>query len=243
MRLKPRYNAEVNQWWMCDAGRYGYKFIDKERLLSPQKKEGIIFKEGSWDEILEALAKRIELFLQKNKKSALGVCLSPQLANEDLAVAKKFFEETLGVSTIALLSPFPKGDEDDFLIKSDKNPNTQGALALGVSKVSFEEMVKGIEGGKVKGLYLFGQDFVTLVGAGKGKELLGKLEFVIFEGSNENRTTPLAHYVLPAAVYAEKNGTFTNHTGRVQRFSKALEPLGNSLPDAEILQRLTGMLS
>ena len=241
MRLKPRYNPDVNQWWMCDAGRYGYKWIDQDRLLKPTQKEWNKPNEASWDEILEALAKRLEMLLKKDK-GALGVLLSPQLANEDLSVAKRFFGETLGIPNAALLSPFPKGDEDDFLIQSDKNPNTQGALALGISKVSFEDIMKGIEGGKVKGLYLFGQDLATLVGPGKWKELFGKLELVIFEGSNENKTTPSAHYVLPAAVYAERDGTFTNFSGRVQEFRKALDPLGSALPDAEILRRLAGKM-
>jgi len=35
-RLKPRFNAEVNQWWLCDAGRYGFRWIDDDsRLTAP----------------------------------------------------------------------------------------------------------------------------------------------------------------------------------------------------------------
>jgi len=241
MRLKPRYNADVNQWWMCDAGRYGYKFIDAARILTPRRREGAILKEEPWENVLASAASSIATLFKRHEKSALGVLLSPQLSNEDLFVAKKFFEEELGTPNVSVLSPSPAGDEDNFLIKSDKNPNTQGALAMGVSKISFDEVVKGIERGKIKGLYLFGQDFVTLLGA-KGKELLGKLELVVFQGSNENQTTAVAHDVLPAATYAEKDGTFTNHAGRVQRFWKALEPLGDSLTDAEILQRLSKKL-
>lgn len=238
MRLKPRYHAEVNQWWMCDAGRYGYKFIDKERLLRPKQKEEAAFKEGSWDEILEALASSIASLFERYEQNALGICLSPQLANEDLFMAKKFLEEQLGLPNITLLSPTPEGDEDTFLIKRDKNPNARGAGAMELTKVPFEEILQSIQKGKIKGLYLFGQDLVSLLGEDKTGEIFGKLELIVFQGSNSSRTSELAHYCLPSATYAEKEGTFTNHAGRVQRFWKALEPLGDALPDAEILRRL-----
>lgn len=238
MRLKPRYNAEVNQWWMCDAGRYGYKFIDKDRILIPERREGSLFKEEEWEKLLGSLASSIAALFERYEQNALGICLSPQLSNEDLFMAKKFFEEQLGLPQITVLSPSPEGDQDDFLIKSDKNPNTRGALALGLSKVSFEEIIQRIQKGKIKGLYLFGQDLLALLGESKAKEIFGKLELIIFQGSNQNATSKLAHVVLPSATYAEKDGTFTNHAGRVQRFWKALEPLGQSLPDGEILRRL-----
>ncbi|MCK5123600.1 MAG: molybdopterin-dependent oxidoreductase, partial [Dehalococcoidia bacterium] len=51
-------------------------------------------------------------------------------------------------------------------------------------------------------------------------------------------TAKLANVVLPAASFAEKDGTFTNFEGRVQRVQKAISPLGESLPDWEIILRL-----
>jgi predicted molibdopterin-dependent oxidoreductase YjgC len=51
-------------------------------------------------------------------------------------------------------------------------------------------------------------------------------------------TAKLATVVLPAASFAEKEGTFTNFEGRVQRVRKAIEPLGSSLPDWEIILQL-----
>jgi formate dehydrogenase major subunit len=44
--------------------------------------------------------------------------------------------------------------------------------------------------------------------------------------------------VLPSAAYAEREGTFTNFQGRVQRFRAAIEPLGEALPDWRVLARL-----
>jgi predicted molibdopterin-dependent oxidoreductase YjgC len=51
-------------------------------------------------------------------------------------------------------------------------------------------------------------------------------------------TAKLATVVLPAASFAEKEGTFTNFEGRVNRVQKAIEPVGESLPDWEIILRL-----
>jgi predicted molibdopterin-dependent oxidoreductase YjgC len=55
-------------------------------------------------------------------------------------------------------------------------------------------------------------------------------------------TARLASVVLPAASFAEKEGTFTNFEGRIQRVRKAIEPAGDSLPDGEIVRRLAGMM-
>jgi predicted molibdopterin-dependent oxidoreductase YjgC len=61
---------------------------------------------------------------------------------------------------------------------------------------------------------------------------------VIFTGSNANATSARAHLVLPSAAWVERDGTFTNFEGRVQRFRPALAPLGESLPAWDILGRL-----
>ena len=57
----------------------------------------------------------------------------------------------------------------------------------------------------------------------------------IFQGSNENGTSRYAHWVLPSAVYVEKDGTFVNCQNRIQRIGKVFEPLKGSRPDWEIL--------
>ena len=64
------------------------------------------------------------------------------------------------------------------------------------------------------------------------------MECVVFQGSWDQPTAALADIQLPAAVYAEKEGTFTNIQGRVQRFQAAVPPIGASLPDLDILSRL-----
>jgi predicted molibdopterin-dependent oxidoreductase YjgC len=94
--------------------------------------------------------------------------------------------------------------------------------------------------GQYEGAVVFGQDLLILVGAGfkPAPTTFESLKWTVFIGSNQNLTSESATYVLPSATYAEKNGTFTNFEGRVQKFTKAFEPLGESLPEWVILQEL-----
>ena len=60
---------------------------------------------------------------------------------------------------------------------------------------------------------------------------LAGAETVVFQGPNANATSAGAHLVLPSAAYVERDGTFTNFEGRVQRFRPAMAPLGEARPD------------
>jgi len=70
------------------------------------------------------------------------------------------------------------------------------------------------------------------------RDALASLEFLAVADMFPTETAKLATVVLPAASFAEKEGTFTNFEGRVQRVGKAIEPLGDSLPDWEIVLKL-----
>ena len=65
---------------------------------------------------------------------------------------------------------------------------------------------------------------------------------MIFIGTNDNTTSAAAHLVLPSAIYAEKDGTFTNVDGRVQRIQAALAPWGEAKPEWLILTELAARL-
>lgn len=240
MRLKPRENPGVNQWWICDAGRYGYKFIDENRIEKPSTRKGRA--DIGWDAILNQAASLIH-----DAEKPIGVFLSPQLSNEELFLARKLFVEAFKTSSpfqVFLLSPNLEGDQDNFLIRADKNPNSRGAALLGFSYDSegISVFLKGCEAGKMEGAILFGQDLLSRLEARKVEPALNSLKWTIFIGSNQNLTSESAALVLPSATYAEKNGTFTNFEGRVQRFKKAFEPIGESLAEWMILTELARRL-
>ena len=64
----------------------------------------------------------------------------------------------------------------------------------------------------------------------------------MFSGTNENATADMAHWVLPSAAYVEKDGTFVNYNGRVQRIGRAFPPLADSREDWRILLALSALM-
>lgn len=239
MRLKPRYNAEVNQWWMCDAGRYGYQSIDHDRLARVQVKSNGSFQPCTWERGVDLLADAITRLRDGRQLDQMGVALSSQLTNEDLFAAKRVFGE-LGVTQIIFQRP-PSGDSDTLLLQADKSPNANGARALGITEGAESLIAKAVQK-QLRLLMVFTQDLSVVVDRARWEQATQQLEQLVFIGTNDNPTARLAHLVLPSAIYAEKEGTFTNFEGRVQRIHAALEPWGEAKPEWEILSLLAAKL-
>ncbi len=245
IRLKPRFNAEVNQWWMCDEGRYGSRFIDDpSRLIQPSVKTGGGFTEVSWAGALQLAAEKLGQALKIDKDSIL-VLPSAQLTNEDLFLIRRFLGVDLGITQIDFRVPDgqPKS-EDDFLIRADKNPNTEGARAIVADPGSFDfqRYLESKPDSELSLLYVFEQDLVAKMGEAEAHGLLDRAAFVIYQGSNANSTSRLADLILPASTYAETEGTFTNFEGKVQRIHQAVEPLGDARWNWKIVQDLACIL-
>jgi formate dehydrogenase (NADP+) alpha subunit len=86
--------------------------------------------------------------------------------------------------------------------------------------------------GEIKALYLVGENPVlTEANASHAIEAMDKLEFFVVQDIFLNETAKKADVVLPAASFAEKNGTFVNTERRVQRVRKVIEPIGEAKPD------------
>ena len=101
------------------------------------------------------------------------------------------------------------------------------------------EIIEQAKEGKVKGLYVIGENPVlSFPHSSLVTEALASLDFLVVQDMFLTETARLATVVLPAASFAEKEGTFTNLEGRVNRVQKAIEPIGKSLPDWEIILRL-----
>ena len=93
---------------------------------------------------------------------------------------------------------------------------------------------------KIKGLYIVGENPVlSFPSSGLVAEALASTDFLVVQDMFPTETAKLANVILPAASFAEKEGTFTNFEGRAHRLRKAIEPFGESLPDWEIILRLS----
>jgi NADH-quinone oxidoreductase subunit G len=236
-RLKPRFNADVNKWWICDAGRYGFAWIDdKSRLVQPLHRAGSEGREVSWDRALPELVTA----LQRTPPEEIGILASPRMSNEDLFLLRRLAAE-LGVRSVDFrVPPREPGDQDEFLIRADKNPNSRGAELIGLGPgpggLDAAGMLGAARQKRLKLLWIFHHDL--LAAALPEADVLAALDSagtVVFQGTNANDASARAHLVLPSAAYVERDGTFTNFQGRVQRFRPALEPLREAWPDWMIL--------
>jgi predicted molibdopterin-dependent oxidoreductase YjgC len=249
VRLKPRYNADVNKWWMCDFGRYSHKPVDDpSRITAPMLKDtkgGWI--ETSWEVALEAVADKIKRALPMKKSapttkgpSGVGIWASPQMTNEDLFVLRHFSQK-LGINNMAItVAPKEKPFSDNYLIKEDKNPNTAGAAALDypLDMQPSRDLYRLAFDSQLAVLIICHHDLTRGFDPQHLATALGNVQTIVFIGPNRNATSEFAHILLPAVSWAEKDGTFTNFAGRVQRTRPAAEPLGDARPEWLILKRL-----
>jgi len=105
------------------------------------------------------------------------------------------------------------------------------------------QMIDAIHEGKLKGMYLFGEE-ISLVdsNANHVRGGLGKLEFFVAQDIFFSDTCRFADVVLPASPSLEKEGTFTSTERRIQRLYQVLEPLEGSRPDWRIIQDVANRL-
>ncbi len=239
MRLKPRFNADVNKWWMCDEGRYGYKFIDENRLAAVQVRESGAQRAATWEEGLGRVANALAALRQAKQLDRAGVILSSHLTNEDLFAAQTFFKK-LGLTNVVFQRPKP-GKSDQLLLQADKSPNARGAQALGIAEGAQALLARAAKK-ELKLLWVFTQDLTQVFDAALVRQAAAGVELFIFQGTNANPTADMAHVVLPSTVCAEKEGTLTNFQGRVQRIQAAVLPAGDSRADIAICQLIGELL-
>jgi NADH-quinone oxidoreductase subunit G len=243
-RLKPRYNKDVNSFWMCDEGRYAYHAIDApNRLTTPTIGRGGSPEEVSWDEAIRRTASALRQTLDKHGPDGVAVLASPQMTNEELFRLRALFRDQLKVSRLEFRVPAKNpGYSDDILITADKNPNTRGAEVLGLAGAGVESILLECAAEKIHFLYVCHHDLLGSLDPAKVADALGKVEFVVHAASWQQPTIALCDVRFAEAVYAEKDGTYTNCQGRVQKISAAVPPLGLSMPGLEILARLAAAL-
>jgi formate dehydrogenase major subunit len=102
--------------------------------------------------------------------------------------------------------------------------------------LSYVEMFDAIVEGKLKALYILGEDpFITLPNLERIRNGIHQLEFLVVQDQFVTHVAKEAHVILPGVSFAEKDGTFTNMGRRVQRVRQAISPVGDSRPDWKIL--------
>ncbi len=134
---------------------------------------------------------------------------------------------------------YQRVDDPEVQAKYEKS---WGVPLSPVPGLNLNEMMKTV-GEQMRGFFVMGEDIVlsepNVLELEKG---LNKVDFIVMQDAFMNETARFADVILPAAVFAEKEGTFTNSERRVQRVRKAVEPPGEALPDWEILVMLANKM-
>ena len=241
-RLKPRDNPDVNRWWMCDQGRLTYKDLNirENRIAYPLGKTAEGFQEISWENAFSAIREKISE-LQPTSNEVIGL-VDTHASNEELYLFKKLLKE--GFDSDQLFFPDLEWEQpvSDFfinsLITSDKSPNRAGARMLGLKGAkSSEEVTSKIPTG-TKVLLVFGKPF-------EDENLLsqaGNIPLVINIAAWQSGWSETADVTLPGRLHSEKDATYTNKAGRVQRVNTAIRAFHKTRPDWMILCGLMELL-
>ena len=241
-RLKPRDNPDVNKWWMCDQGRLTYKDLNirENRIAHPLGKTAEGFQEISWENAFSAIQEKISE-LQPTSNEVIGL-VDTHASNEELYLFKKLLKE--GFDSDQLFFPDLEWEQpvSDFfinsLITSDKSPNRAGARMLGLKGAKSSEEVNSKIPNGTKVLLVFGKPF-------EDENLLsqaGNIPLVINIAAWQSGWSETADVTLPGRLHSEKDATYTNKAGRVQRVNTAIRAFHKTRPDWMVLCGLMELL-
>ncbi len=233
-RLLPGRNKNVNKTWMCDEGRLVYKQVNAEnRLTSPLIKKGENLEEASWKEAFAAMANG----LGKIENKRIGGIASAHGTNEECYLFAGLIENVLNGRNIGFFTP--SGPRDGFLLKEERAANPQGARELALAQNgtrSDNNRLEVLNNSELKALYLVGNDLLGDPSTDADVlKALSKLDFLIVQDTHRTDLCSEADVVFPSALFAEKEGTFTNINGFVQKLNPAFPPPGQAKTDLEIL--------
>jgi len=254
-RYRPRYNPDVNDYWMCDPGRYTYREVHNDRLHHPT----VDGDQVNWFAATRAFGNRMEAAIETHGSDSIGFVVSPQATCEDLHVAKRFVDEALESNRL-YLGGRPSGMSDDMLINADKNPNRRGVEFVWGGYDAFDnfyDLTDALENGEIDVLFMMNKEIPTQDETLRERfyEALGQLDLFVLQsmhrgevefppdhrGDFPERPTVLheeADLAFPVCSHAEKDGTFVNEEGLAQQIDCAFPPYGASRPDWQAFAQL-----
>jgi NADH-quinone oxidoreductase subunit G len=257
VRFTPRLNPDVNDYWMCDIGRFNYHWIEgDDRLRRPLKRDdGGLQQPVSWHQLSSELADRIASAGRANPQS-VRFLVSAHASHEEMFLLRRLVEELVGdggANPIAVSwrqQPKSQPAGTKFKVPSTDAPNVNGARLLNllggsvgdeIGPADLSELRHAVESKRVSALYVFDPgpdgsigDTSWIVEA----RTRGWLPLLVVQGVLLNDLARAADFVLPGASFVEKEASYTNDKGRVQGTSRAIPTPGEALEDWQILVNL-----
>ena len=257
IRFTPRYNADVNGFWMCDIGRFGYHWIEgDDRLRRPLVRDATGLQHpAAWHDVLPRLVDRLTAVGRTNPE-AVRFLLSAHASHEEFFLFRRITKELVGengsasISVSWRVSPKPQPAHTTFVVPEVDAPNVNGARMFGLSPgqngdaqgpADVSRLRTAVEAGHVAALYVFDPgpdgtmgDTQWIVDA----KLEGKLPLLIVQGVLLTSLARAADFVLPGASSVEKEASYSNDQGRLQGTARAIPAPGEAVEDWRILVNL-----
>jgi len=245
VRMTPRFNEDINSYWMCDIGRFDYHWIEGDRrLLQPHVRTGAEFDATPWSDALIAVKGAVDA---AGGPGEARVLISGHASLEELYVLKQFAPLTGGVTVGWRYREKPQPPNTTFRIPAVDAPNLRGARDLGLETAAaggpadVTALRAAVEAGSVKVLYVMDTgpdgslgDTEWIVAA----RAAGRIGTLIIHGVLKTPLSEAADIVLPGCAFVEKDATYTNMTGHVQSASRVITPPGDAAEDWQILSKV-----
>src|SRR5882724_1337341 len=230
IRFTPRFNPDVNDYWMCDIGRFEYHWIEgDDRIVKPLAKTGDLQQPVSWHDALAKLCERLTAAGTARRGQApddglppVRFLLSAHASHGELFLFKRLTQELLGeagpnaIGVTWRYREKPQPAETTFKVPAVDAPNVSGARMLGlapgapgeeVREADVSALRRAVEAGRVAALYVFDPgpegsigDTAWIVDA----RTRGALGLLIVQGVLMTDLARAADFVLPGASYVEK---------------------------------------
>jgi NADH-quinone oxidoreductase subunit G len=225
-RLKPRENPHLNQWWMCNEGRYGYPHVHSDRrLFEPKHRQGQQAAAVDWPALVDELDERLR------KAGPLAAVISPHLTVEEAYLLAKLVRG-IDPQALLVLGPVPVVGEDQkfptgFTIRAEKCPNRRGVEEI-IARLSgrltrFDEFLPALDRGAVRGCWVSGgykSDWIDEATAARFQ----RLDLLVVQDLFPSPLSARADYQLPGAAFAEREGCYVNFADRIQAVGRAIRP-------------------
>jgi NADH-quinone oxidoreductase subunit G len=247
IRTTPRFNPEVNDYWMCDIGRFDYRWIEgDQRLQRPLlRRENGTLEPTDWTNALTKLADRITA---AGGPSSLRFLVSAHASLEELFLVGRlggaFGLPETGVAIDWRYREKPQPPNAKFKIPAVDAPNVNGARDLGfpvkasaTGEADIAEFRADVESGRVQALYVFDpgpEGYIGDVSWVIEARRTGKLPLLIVQGVLMTPLAAAADVVLPGAAWVEKDGAYVNGQGRLQGAARVINPPGEAQEDWQV---------
>ena len=210
MKVTPRTNMEVNEYWLADEERLDYSKFNDNRPEGPTVEGAAV----SWDMAWKAAADCLK-DVDGSRVLFLG---SAWATVEDNYLLGKL-ADSVGAPAPVYLPHVEKGHGDDWLRTDDRTPNAQGCERLGIRAASAADLNAKLTSGDVDVLYVMEDDPVAS-GVCSAADLAG-IKVILHHYNTTNQTLEAADVALPAAMAVETVGTYVNMDGHAQRLRPA----------------------